>query len=102
MRYSSRGSPRRSSKHGSRRISTTSPTLACFARSSTTLPEILLVGADPALRGLLEEWLSPQGYRVVESGAAPDLVLVDLAHPRRDGPGVLQRVARDYPAAPRL
>jgi len=66
------------------------------------LAEILLVGADPALRGLLEEWLGPQGYRVVESGGDPDLVVVDVAHPRRDGPDVLQRVARAHPDAPRL
>jgi CheY-like chemotaxis protein len=65
------------------------------------LAEILLVDADPALRGLLEEWLQPQGHRVVEAGAA-DLVVVDIPHPRRDGLEVLQRVAREHPRAPRL
>ena len=64
-------------------------------------PRILVVDTDPALRGLLEEWLEPQGYRVVESGEA-DLVVVDIASPRREGCGVLQRIAREHPRAPRL
>ena len=66
------------------------------------MAEILLVDADPALRGLLEEWLHPHGHRVVESGGAADLVVVDIPYPRRDGLEVLQRVAREHPRAPRL
>src|SRR5262245_66680372 len=63
-------------------------------------PRILVVDADPALRGLLEEWLEPQGFRGVRSGDA-DLVVVDIASPRQDC-GVLQRIAQQHPRAPRL
>src|ERR1044071_8611344 len=101
MRYSPPGMPRQRSKPGSRRTSIISPTLACFGRSCATLAEILVVCADPALRGLLEEWLEPQGHRLVNGGRA-DLVVVDIPQPRRDGAAVLQRVAADHPDAPRL
>ena len=66
------------------------------------MAEIAVVGADPALRGLLEEWLEPQGHQVVEPGGRADLVVVDIPQPRRDGAEVLQRVAREHPDAPRL
>jgi CheY-like chemotaxis protein len=66
------------------------------------LAEIVLVDADPALRGLLEEWLQPLGHRVVEEGGNADLVVVDIPYPRRDGCEVLQRIANEHPKAPRL
>src|SRR6185503_1597920 len=102
MRYSPRERPRRRSRPGRRRISIISPTLACCARSSATLAEVLVVGADPALRGLLAEWLQPLGHRVVEQSGAADLVLVDIPNPRREGVEALRRIARQHPRAPRL
>lgn len=66
------------------------------------MAEIAVVGADPALRGLLQEWLEPQGHRVVADGGRADLVVVDIAQPRRDGSEVLQRIALEHPEALRL
>src|ERR1051326_4784935 len=37
---------------------------------------ILVADADPALRGLLAEWLAEEGCRVVDDD--PDLIVVDL------------------------
>lgn len=65
------------------------------------MADVRLVGADPAVRGLLREWLEPQGHRLVDGGRA-DLVVVDIPQPRRDGTEVLSRVALEHPAAPRL
>lgn len=65
------------------------------------MADVRVIGADPALRGLLEEWLEPHGHRLVEGGRA-DLVVVDIPQPRRDGVEVLERIALKHPAAPRL
>jgi len=57
---------------------------------------VLVVDDDPAIREMLSEYLSSEGYRVAvaEDGnamrreieqAAPDLVLLDLKLPREDG-----------------
>ena len=68
-------------------------------------PRILIVDADPALFGLLEEWLAPQGWQAVQEAAAGerfDLVLVDVAFPRQGGIDVLKRVLVEHAATPVL
>jgi len=52
---------------------------------------ILVVDADPALYGLLEEWLAEEGCRVVDQD--PDLVLVDLPRPKQAGVELLSASA---------
>lgn len=59
---------------------------------------ILLVDADEALRGLLEEWLAREGCSLVQE--RPDVVVVDLPFPRERGVELLERVARAWPRAP--
>ena len=56
---------------------------------------ILVVDADPALCGLLEEWLAEEGYRVVDHD--PDLVLIDLPRPRQAGVDLVRQLAARYP-----
>lgn len=67
---------------------------------------VLIVDADPALRGLLEAWLSEHGWGVLdESGTAQDgfdLAVVDVPFPRRGGSVVLKRVAKKHPGVPIL
>ena len=72
-------------------------------------PRVLVVDADPALAGLLEEWLAADGCSVVDEQAAIDsagnrfdLVVVDVPFPRQGGLSVLKRVANDHPGAPVL
>jgi CheY-like chemotaxis protein len=62
------------------------------------MAKVLLVEADPALRGLVEEWLSDADWRVVEDH--PDVVLVDLPAPREQGPSAIRRVSNAHPHAP--
>lgn len=68
-------------------------------------PRVLVVDADPALLGLLEEWLTDYGCRV-QGGDGPwhngfDLVVVDVPFPR-SGLDALKRVAVQHPGAPIL
>jgi DNA-binding response OmpR family regulator len=72
-------------------------------------PAVLLLGDDPALLALLEEWLAAEGYAVVQG--QPDdatreqpwqLVIVDVAFPRRGGAKVLQPIAQKHPDTPVL
>jgi CheY-like chemotaxis protein len=58
---------------------------------------IRIVDADSALQGLLEEWLAEEGCRIVEE--APDLVIVDLARPRRGASEVVRALALRHPGA---
>jgi DNA-binding response OmpR family regulator len=62
------------------------------------MARVLLVDADPALRGLIEEWLADEDWQLVEE--RPDLVLVDLPCPRENCAGVLKRVSNAHPQAP--
>jgi DNA-binding response OmpR family regulator len=69
-------------------------------------PRVLLVDAEPALAGLIEEWLVPQGYRVSQDAAAEpadafDLIVVDIPFPRC-GLQRLRRIASEHPGAPVL
>jgi len=56
---------------------------------------ILVVDADPALYGLLEEWLAEEGFRVVDHD--PDLVLVDLPRPRQAGVDLVKQLSARHP-----
>lgn len=59
---------------------------------------ILVVDADPALYGLLEEWLAEEGCRVVDH--EPDLVLLDLPLSREAGAGLVRKLAARHPGKP--
>lgn len=59
---------------------------------------ILVVDADPALCGLLDEWLAEEGFRVVDHD--PDLVVVDLPLSRLAGANVLRELAARHPGKP--
>jgi CheY-like chemotaxis protein len=56
---------------------------------------IRVLDADPALHGLLEEWLADEGCRVVEHD--PDLVLFDLPLPRQAGANLARQLAARHP-----
>jgi CheY-like chemotaxis protein len=62
------------------------------------MTRVLVVGADPALAELLEEWLAGEGCAAVAE--RPDLVLVDLPFPRERRLEVLQALGDAHPAAP--
>lgn len=69
---------------------------------------VLVIDADSALFGLIEEWLVALGYSVIAVSAdnefmagAVDLVIIDIPFPRR-GRDQLQRIATDYPQTPIL
>jgi CheY-like chemotaxis protein len=70
------------------------------------MPTILLVEDEPAIRELLVEVLSDEGYTVVDAAnglealdllarQAPDLVLTDVMMPGLDGLGVVRRIQGD-------
>lgn len=60
------------------------------------MTRVLLVDADQALRGLIEEWLADEGWSLVDQ--QPDVVLLDL--PRDNGQEALRRVSNAHPLAP--
>jgi CheY-like chemotaxis protein len=62
------------------------------------MARVLLVDADPALRGLIEEWLADEDWPLVDE--RPDVLLVDLPSPREQGPGVIKRISNAHPHAP--
>src|SRR5262249_20977608 len=59
---------------------------------------ILVVDADPALYGLLEEWLAEEGFRVVDDD--PDLIVVDLPLSKPAGTTLLKQLAARHPGKP--
>jgi DNA-binding response OmpR family regulator len=66
-------------------------------------PRALILDADPALLGLLEEWLLGEGCTLAQNGAGrPDFIVVDVPFPRDAGLETLQRTALDYPGVPLL
>ena len=72
-------------------------------------PRLLIVDADAALGGLLEEWLVLAGCIPVQSRAADrcaeegyDLVIIDVAFPRETGSDAVQRISRERPGTPIL
>ena len=78
-------------------------------RAVDSAPRILVVDADPALLGLLEEWLEGQGFRVIAEGGSEesvrnafDLAVVDVPFPRHRGLIQLKGVAERHPGVPIL
>jgi DNA-binding response OmpR family regulator len=72
-------------------------------------PRVLVIDADRATLGLLEEWLTAEGCRVVAEHAhidsqqdGFDLAIVDVPFPRQGGLELLQRVASEYRGTPIL
>lgn len=68
---------------------------------------VLVVDTDPALFGLIAEWLGAEGYSVMPpcGGAMPgpiDLVIVDVPFPRQGGLDRLKHLAAEYPDTPIL
>jgi CheY-like chemotaxis protein len=59
---------------------------------------VLVVGADPALAGLLEEWLAEAGCRMVDD--EPQVILVDLHLPRQAGAGAARELRARHPGTP--
>ena len=51
------------------------------------------------MRGLLQEWLTAEGYAVPGKGKA-DLVIVDLSMPRESGAEAVRAVQQAYPDTP--
>src|SRR5262245_62173624 len=64
----------------------------------------LVMDADPAMAGLLAEWLEAQGFCVFE--AIPDghcdLSVADVPQPRLGAPDFLRQAARRHPGTPIL
>jgi CheY-like chemotaxis protein len=69
-------------------------------------PAALVVDADPDTLVLLREWLSAAGWTVVDAAnelpMRVDLVLIDLAYPRRGDAMPLQRIASTHAGVPVL
>jgi CheY-like chemotaxis protein len=68
---------------------------------------VLVVDADPALRGLLEEWMGECGCELTYAGTDGerpsgrfDLLVVDIAFPRQGGPELLRRLSEEHPGTP--
>ena len=71
---------------------------------------VLIVDTDPALRGLLEEWLGECDCALSyacrdEAAQAPpagrfELLVVDIPYPRQGGLELLQRLASEHPGTP--
>jgi CheY-like chemotaxis protein len=71
-------------------------------------PRILIVDDDPDIRGVIQEFLQPDGYelRTAASGREAfgilrhedvDLVLTDLVMPEREGIEIIQEIRRSFP-----
>jgi CheY-like chemotaxis protein len=76
---------------------------------SRHVPRILVVDDDPDIRGVILEFLAPDGYdvRLAANGREAfgilgfedvDLVLTDLVMPDREGIEMIQEIRRRYPA----
>ena len=70
-------------------------------------PRVLVIDADRALIGLLDEWLGELGCSVVhgftgDSAGRFDLAIVDVPYPRHGGVDLVGRVAARHPATPIL
>jgi DNA-binding NtrC family response regulator len=62
--------------------------------------KVLVVGADPALAELLEEWLTLESCHAVAE--RPDVVLVDVPFPRELAVQRLQHIGDEHPGTPVL
>ena len=68
-------------------------------------PQILVLDADPALLGLLGEWLADIGdvtARPAAQASPCDLLVVDVPYPRQGESNPLRRLAETHPGTPVL
>ncbi|MCX2561834.1 response regulator transcription factor [Acetobacter farinalis] len=74
-------------------------------------PAVLIVDDEPAIRRLIRTTLASQNWRITEAGTGemalrmvmespPDIVLLDLGLPDRDGVDVLRRIREVSPTLP--
>ena len=67
---------------------------------------ILVVDADPALHGLLEQWLAEEACRVFQDNPdpvphlIPHLILIDMHRPRQGGAEIVKRLGARYRGTP--
>jgi CheY-like chemotaxis protein len=68
------------------------------------LRRALVIDADPAMAGLLGEWLESEGFSVYEElpHDSCDLIVADVPQPRLGAPDFLRRLAREHPHTPIL
>jgi DNA-binding response OmpR family regulator len=71
------------------------------------MSSIVIIEEDGLMRGLLNEWLTAEGYAVREQrlrtppqGDGADLVIVDLYMPRQAGAEVVRAVQHAHPGTP--
>ena len=62
--------------------------------------KVLVLGADPALAELLDEWLELESCRSVSADA--DVVLVDVPFPRELATQRLKHIGGEHPGKPVL
>jgi CheY-like chemotaxis protein len=70
-------------------------------------PRVLVIDADRALMGLLDEWMRALGCTVVHGAGGEaegrfQLVIVDVPYPRQGGVDLVARVAARHPQTPIL
>lgn len=73
-----------------------------MAPTTPAAATVLLLDTDPALRGLVSEWLTEGGYQVRDEAARPDLIVVDVPFPRRGDSDRLRHLADRHPGTPVL
>ena len=66
---------------------------------------VLIVDTEPALSGLLQEWLAECGYSAVDARSAGnqhgfDLVIVDIPFPRQGASERVARLNKEHPGIP--
>jgi CheY-like chemotaxis protein len=66
---------------------------------------VLVLDSDSLTQSMICEWLSDDGWRVLDSGAGAraeelSLIVLDLPHPRGAALGPLQAVSDTYPGVP--
>jgi DNA-binding response OmpR family regulator len=71
------------------------------------MSSIVIIEEDGLMRGLLNEWLTAEGYAVSQqrlhepsAGNGADLVIVDLFMPRQAGAEVVRAVQQAHPGTP--
>lgn len=66
-------------------------------------PGVLLLDMEPAMAGLLDEWLVRDGWRVQHDAARAagiGLIVIDLPYPRQDGAARVRQLQRAWPGVP--
>lgn len=66
-------------------------------------PGVLLLDMEPAMAGLLDEWLVREGWRVQHDAARAagiGLIVIDLPYPRQDGAARVRQLQRAWPGVP--